>query len=230
MQNIADIGVISNQTTQGEQHKMSAQEQTHGTLFIISAPSGAGKTSLVKALLESTEDVVVSISHTTRIKRSGEEDGVDYHFVDVPTFNDMIGQGAFLEHAQVFDHHYGTSETAVLDQLASGQDVILEIDWQGAEQVRIRISGTVSIYILPPSRAALRERLTDRGQDNDATINRRMHDAVTEMSHYDEFDYVVVNDVFEDALEDLKAIITSQRFHIRHQRSRLQTLTKELVG
>jgi guanylate kinase len=209
---------------------MSTQEQSQGTLFIVSAPSGAGKTSLIKALLESTKGINVSISHTTRPKRPGEEDGVDYNYVDVSTFNDMIGQDAFLEHAQVFDHHYGTSETAVLDQLASGQDVILEIDWQGAEQVRIRISGTVSIFILPPSRAALRERLTERGQDNDTTINRRMHDAVTEMSHYHEFDYVVVNDQFETALNDLKAIITSQRFHIHHQKLGLQTLINELLA
>jgi guanylate kinase len=209
---------------------MSAQEQAPGTLFIISAPSGAGKTSLVKALLKNTQDIGVSISHTTRAIRPGEKDGVDYHYVDVPTFTNMISQGAFLEHAQVFDHYYGTSETAVLDQLASGQDVILEIDWQGAEQVRIRISGTVSIFILPPSRAALRERLTDRGQDDDTTINRRMHDAVSEMSHYHEFDYVLVNDVFETALEDLETIISSQRFHIHHQKQGLQTLIKELLA
>ncbi len=209
---------------------MSTQEQAHGTLFIISAPSGAGKTSLVKALLESTKGIGVSTSHTTRAKRPGEEDGVNYHFVDVPTFTDMVKKGAFLEHAQVFDNHYGTSETAVLDQLATGQDVILEIDWQGAEQVRIRISGTVSIFLLPPSRAALRERLTGRGQDNDTTINRRMHDAVTEMSHYHEFDYVLVNDVFETALKDLETIITSQRFHIHRQKQGLQTLISELLA
>ncbi len=209
---------------------MSTQEQAQGTLFIISAPSGAGKTSLIKALLEATDGISVSISHTTRTKRPGEEDGIDYHYVDVPTFTNMISQGAFLEHAQVFDHHYGTSETAVLDQLASGQDVILEIDWQGAEQVRIRISGTVSIFILPPSRAVLRERLTDRGQDDDATINRRMHDAVSEMSHYHEFDYVVVNDVFETAQKDLETIISSQRFHIHRQKQGLQTLINELLA
>jgi guanylate kinase len=209
---------------------MSAQEQAHGTLFIISAPSGAGKTSLIKALLEATDGISVSISHTTRTIRPGEVDGVDYHYVDVPTFTNMISQGAFLEHAQVFDHHYGTSETAVLDQLASGQDVILEIDWQGAEQVRIRVSGTVSIFILPPSRAALRERLTGRGQDDDATINRRMYDAVSEMNHYHEFDYVVVNDQFDTALKDLETITTSQRFHIHRQKQGLQTLIKDLLA
>ena len=208
---------------------MSTQDQAQGTLFIVAAPSGAGKTSLVKALLENTHNIDVSVSHTTRTRRSGEEDGKDYHYVDVPTFSNMISQGAFLEHAQVFDHHYGTSETAVLDQLASGHDVILEIDWQGAEQVRIRISGTVSIFILPPSRAALRERLTERGQDDDIIINRRMHDAVTEMSHYHEFDYVVVNDVFETALKDLEIIIASQRLHIHNQKQALESLINELL-
>ena len=209
---------------------MSTQDQAQGTLFIVAAPSGAGKTSLVKALLENTHNIDVSVSHTTRTRRSGEEDGKDYHYVDAPTFSNMISQGAFLEHAQVFDHHYGTSKTAVLDQLASGHDVILEIDWQGAEQVRIRISGTVSIFILPPSRAALRERLTERGQDDDIIINRRMHDAVTEMSHYHEFDYVIVNDVFETALKDLETIITSQRLHIHNQKQVLEPLIKELLA
>ena len=209
---------------------MSTQEQPHGTLFIISAPSGAGKTSLIKALLEDTQGIHVSISHTTRAKRPGEEGGVDYHYVDVPTFTEMVEHNAFLEHAQVFDNHYGTSESAVLNQLATGQDVILEIDWQGAEQVRIRISGTVSIFILPPSRTALRERLTDRGQDDDTIINRRMHDAATEMSHYHEFDYVVVNDVFDITLKDLKTIITSQHFHIHRQKQSLEPLINELLA
>ena len=209
---------------------MSTQEQPQGTLFIISAPSGAGKTSLIKSLLETTKGISVSISHTTRAKRPGEEDGVDYHFVGASAFTDMVNKGAFLEHAQVFDNHYGTSESAVLDQLATGQDVILEIDWQGAEQVRIRISGTVSIFILPPSRPALRERLTGRGQDDDAIINRRMHDAVTEMSHYHEFDYVVVNDIFETALKDLGTIISSQRLHIHRQKQGLQSLISELLA
>ena len=209
---------------------MDSQEQTHGTLFIVSAPSGAGKTSLIKALLEAKDDLSVSVSHTTRSKRPDEEDGKDYHYVDVPTFSNMVSQGAFLEHAQVFDHSYGTSETSVMDQLASGQDIILEIDWQGAEQVRIRISGTVSIFILPPSRAALRERLTERGQDDDAIINRRMFDAVTEMSHHHDFDYIVVNDDFNTALKDLGTIISSQRLHIHNQKQALQPLINELLA
>lgn len=204
--------------------------EKHGTLFIIAAPSGAGKSSLVKALLNSTSNINVSISHTTRAMRPGEEDGVDYHFVDIATFNEMIGQDAFLEHAQVFDHFYGTSETSVRDKLEAGQDEILEIDWQGARQVRMRIPGTVSIFILPPSRAALRERLMSRGQDDETIINRRMHDAVSEMSHYHEFDYVVVNDDFDEALADIKTIVISQRLHVRHQEHHLASLIKELLG
>ncbi|WP_455217944.1 guanylate kinase, partial [Kaarinaea lacus] len=198
-------------------------------LFIIAAPSGAGKSSLVKALLESTENINVSVSHTTRTPRPGEVDGVDYHFVDVSTFKEMIGQDAFLEHAQVFDNFYGTSEASVKEKLEAGLDEILEIDWQGARQVRMRLTGTVSIYILPPSRAALRERLTSRGQDDDTTINRRMHDAVSEMSHYHEFDYVVVNDDFNQALADIKTIVTSQRLHIRHQQFHLEALIRDLL-
>ena len=204
--------------------------EKHGTLFIIAAPSGAGKSSLVKALLNSTSNINVSISHTTRAMRPGEEDGVDYHFVDIATFNEMIGQDAFLEHAQVFDHFYGTSEASVRDKLEAGQDEILEIDWQGARQVRMRIHGTVSIFILPPSRAALRERLMSRGQDDETIINRRMHDAVSEMSHYHEFDCVVVNDDFDEALADIKTIVISQRLHVRHQEHHLASLIKELLG
>lgn len=207
-----------------------SSEHKHGTLFIIAAPSGAGKSSLVRALLDSTDNINVSVSHTTRAPRPGEEDGVDYHFVDVETFNDMIGQDAFLEHAQVFDHFYGTAEASVREKLESGSDEILEIDWQGARQVRLRMSGTVSIYILPPSKAALRERLTGRGQDDETTINRRMHDAVSEMSHYHEFDYVVVNDDFDEALADIKTIIISQRLHVRHQQHHLEGLIKELLA
>lgn len=209
---------------------MSTPNQTHGTLFIVSAPSGAGKTSLVKALLEAMGGIGVSISHTTRAMRPGEENGVHYHYVDVATFTEMIKQGAFLEHAQVFDNYYGTSEEAVLNQLATGQDVILEIDWQGAQQVRARFPDAVSIFILPPSRAALKERLTDRGQDDEGIIERRMRDAKAEMSHYNEFDYVVVNDDFYIARSELQAIITSQRLSIRHQATALQTLISDLLA
>ena len=209
---------------------MTMPEKARGTLYIVSAPSGAGKTSLVKALLKLMEGISVSVSHTTRAKRPGEEDGVNYHFVDTATFTAMIEEGAFLEHAQVFDNYYGTSEPSVIDQLASGQDVILEIDWQGAQQVRKRFPDAVGIFILPPSKTALRERLTDRGQDDEATIDRRMRDAESEMSHYHEFDYVVVNDQFDVALAELQAIVTSQRLHIHRQGPGLAQLVSELLA
>ena len=200
-----------------------------GTLYIVSAPSGAGKTSLLKALLEDAEGIGLSISHTTRDMRPGEQDGVHYHYVDEATFTQMVADGAFLEHAKVFDNYYGTSQAAVVAQLASGQDVILEIDWQGAQQVRKLFPEAVGIFILPPSKTALRERLTDRGQDDTAIIDRRMRDAEAEMSHYLEFDYVVVNDDFDTALAELRAIITSQRLAISRQQTRLQGLVKGLL-
>ena len=200
-----------------------------GTLYIVSAPSGAGKTSLLKALLEDAKGIGLSISHTTRDKRPGEQDGVHYHYVDVSTFEQMVADGAFLEHAKVFDNYYGTSQAAVVAQLASGQDVILEIDWQGAQQVRKHFPEAVGIFILPPSKTALRERLTDRGQDDSAIIDRRMRDAEAEMSHYREFGFVVVNDDFEAALSELRAIISSQRLAISRQQTRLRGLIKELL-
>ena len=208
---------------------MGKVDSDAGTLYIVSAPSGAGKTSLLKALLEDAEGIGLSISHTTRDMRPGEQDGVHYHYVDEATFTQMIADGAFLEHARVFDNYYGTSQAAVMAQLASGQDVILEIDWQGAQQVRKLFPEAVGIFILPPSKSALRERLTDRGQDDTAIIDRRMRDAEAEMSHYLEFDYVVVNDDFDTALAELRAIITSQRLVIFRQQTRLQGLTKELL-
>lgn len=206
------------------------QSEAAGTLFIVSAPSGAGKTSLLKVLLEDAKDIAVSISHTTRAMRPGEENGVHYHFVDVEKFQRMIAQDDFLEHAQVFDNFYGTSQAAVTEQLASGQDVILEIDWQGARQVRERFADAVSIFILPPSKAALRERLTDRGQDDESIIARRMRDAEAEMSHYGEFDYVVVNDDFDAAVADLEAVIRCQRLHTDRQQSRLKGLLADLLA
>ena len=182
-----------------------------GTLFIVSAPSGAGKTSLVKALLERVPDVVVSVSHTTREPRPGEQDGVDYHFVSKPDFETMVTAGEFLEHARVFDNFYGTSRLAVAEQLEAGRDVILEIDWQGAQQIKRLLSDTRAIFILPPSREALEQRLNARGQDDAAVISARMAEAVEEMSHFEESDYLVINRDFDQALEDLDAIVICHR-------------------
>jgi guanylate kinase len=186
-------------------------DHSRGTLYIISAPSGAGKTSLVKALVQEQTDVSVSVSHTTRTPRPGEENGKHYFFVDKVTFERMREEGAFLEHAQVFDNFYGTSKAAVLQQLQDGRDVILEIDWQGAQQVRRFHPQSISIFILPPSRNELQVRLQGRGQDSADIINRRMKDAITEMSHYNEFDYLVINDDFQQALTQLRAILTARR-------------------
>lgn len=200
------------------------------TLYIISAPSGAGKTSLVKQLIATVEDLTVSVSHTTRPKRDGEVDGVDYHFVSQETFKQMIGEGAFLEHAQVFDNFYGTAQETVQQNLDNGLDVILEIDWQGAAQVRKMMPDCQSIFILPPSIEVLEQRLRHRGQDDEAVIARRMRDAVNEMSHYAEFDYLVVNDDFETALDELRSIIVSNRLTLRQQQIKLEGLLKDLLG
>ncbi len=182
-----------------------------GILFIVSAPSGAGKTSLLRQLVPTDTRLVMSVSHATRPMRDGEQDGVHYHFVSVAEFEALIEAGAFLEHAQVFDNFYGTSESAVKAQLASGQDVILEIDWQGARQVRQRFPLAVSIFVAPPSIAALRERLSGRGQDSEEVVQRRMADARSELSHFPEYDYLVFNDDFDTALADLQAIFRAER-------------------
>lgn len=201
-----------------------------GTLYVISAPSGAGKTSLVKALIESTEGVKVSVSHTTRTRRPGEEDGVHYNFVDMDTFKEMIGRATFLEHAQVFDNYYGTCGEWVTQRLKGGTDVILEIDWQGAQQVRRMIPEAIPIFILPPSRQTLEQRLQGRGQDNDEVIARRMRDAVNEITHYSEFDYLVINDNFDSALAELRTIILSQRLRLLPQQQRYEQLLDNLLS
>lgn len=201
-----------------------------GTLYIISAPSGAGKTSLVKKLVADELNLTVSVSHTTRKMRPGEKNGVDYHFVDQANFTSMIEHSAFLEHARVFDNFYGTSQQHVEQQLLDGKDVILEIDWQGARQVRRLITDCQSIFILPPSSAVLRQRLEARGQDDKAVIDRRMQDAVNEMSHYAEFDYLVVNDDFEQALQQLRCIIRANRLRQLRQERQLQQLLIELLN
>jgi guanylate kinase len=181
-----------------------------GILFIISAPSGAWKTSLVGELLKRMENIKASISHTTRDRRPGEEDGINYHFVGREDFVSMLEQSAFLEHAEVFGNFYGTSQQWVEETLAAGEDVILEIDWQGAAQVRQLFADSTSIFILPPSKQALRERLNNRGQDDSAVIEKRIAAATEEMSHYIEADFMVVNDDFEAALNQLMAIVSAQ--------------------
>ncbi|HIA08983.1 MAG TPA: guanylate kinase [Chromatiaceae bacterium] len=205
-------------------------EQCAGTLYVVSAPSGAGKTSLVAALVESDANIEVSVSHTTRIAREGEVDGEHYHFVDKAAFESMREAGSFLEHAQVFDNFYGTSKIAVERRLAAGKDVILEIDWQGAAQVRAMMRGVVTVFVLPPSRQALEQRLRGRGQDDETVIARRMYDAEAEMSHYAEFDFLVINDVFEDALVDLRALVQAHRLQLAAQQARLAGTIEELLA
>tara|TARA_R110002049_G_scaffold259480_1_gene435313 strand:- start:346 stop:987 length:642 start_codon:yes stop_codon:yes gene_type:complete len=192
----------------------------HGRLYIISAPSGAGKTSLVAALLKADSTIEVSVSHTTRKSRPGEQDGINYHFVDVQSFEKLISEDAFLEHAKVFDNYYGTSRAWIESRLAAGQDVILEIDWQGAQQVRKIMPDAMSIFILPPSKDALRSRLMGRGQDSEEIIERRMSEAESESSHYGEYDYLVINDDFDVALADLVSIFRAQRLLTGQQRIR----------
>lgn len=202
-----------------------------GTLYTIAAPSGAGKTSLVNALLnDGDKHLCVSISHTTRPKRPAETDGVNYHFVDRQRFLNMRNNGDFLESAEVFGNLYGTSRAWVQDQLNRGLDVILEIDWQGAEQVRRQIQPTKSIFILPPSLATLRDRLTSRGQDNVDVIEHRMQLARNEISHYGEADYLVINDQFDAALDDLRAIVRAARLEREQQLRNNDTLLQELLS
>lgn len=198
-------------------------------LFVISAPSGAGKTSLVRALLRRRPNLVVSVSHTTRAQRANEVDGRDYHFVSRERFEELKAGGAFLEHAQVFDNNYGTGAQQVRERLAQGRDVVLEIDWQGAQQVRRSLPESVTIFVLPPSRAALRERLRERRTDTPEVIERRLRDAVGDMSHYREFDYVVVNDDFERALLELGSILDGDGEALRAGRPELAALLEQLL-
>jgi len=201
-----------------------------GSLFVISAPSGAGKTSLVKALLAAQPRLRLSISHTTRTRRPTEAEGREYHFVSKAQFAELVQKHEFLEHAQVFDNSYGTSRAFVDGQRAAGHDVLLEIDWQGAQQVRRAMPDCVSIFILPPARQALAERLARRATDTAEVIQRRLRDAAGDMSHYGEFDYVVVNDDFETALADLKRIIEGRGEDLRSTRSELKPLLAELLA
>lgn len=196
---------------QREPPTKAATERKRGHLFVISAPSGAGKTSLIKALAESDCSLTVSVSHTTRARRDGEEDGVHYHFVDRETFAAMRARDEFLECADVFGHAYGTSRRAVFDAVDAARDVILEIDWQGAAQVRARWPSAVAIFLLPPSRHALVSRLRGRGQDPHDVIAARTAQAVADMSHHGEFDHVVVNDDFDAAVATLREIVEATR-------------------
>jgi guanylate kinase len=200
-----------------------------GRLIVIAAPSGAGKTSLVKALLASEPALHLSVSHTTRKRRDTEQQGREYHFVSVPEFERLQAAHEFLEHARVFDNFYGTSRAFVEQQLAAGHDVVLEIDWQGAQQVRRAMPQCLTVFILPPSRAALAERLARRATDTPAVIARRLADAADDMSHYREFDYVVVNDDFDRAVKDLERVIAGQGEDLRRDRPQLAPLLGELL-
>ena len=205
-------------------------------LFIIAAPSVCGKTSLVKALLKNSKNLAVSVSHTTRKPRKGEIDGENYHFVSSETFEQMISNNDFLEYAEVFGNMYGTAKTNIYEKLDSNINIILEIDWQGARQVRQNMPEVISIFILPPSKNVLLERLTNRGQDDKATISERMENSEKEMSHYNEFGYLNINDQFDSAINNLKAIIDdfwnnikNNEFTQENQLLRQKFLLKELI-
>jgi guanylate kinase len=200
-----------------------------GTLFIISAPSGAGKTSLVAALLQQLNNITVSVSHTTRVPRPGERDGVNYHFTDREQFNQRRRRGDFLEWAEVHGNYYGTSKQWVDDTLATGSDVVLEIDYQGAEQIRALYPEAVSVFILPPSLAALRQRLDGRGQDSVAVIETRVAAAQAEMRHYAAADYLIINDDFAAALAQLHALVVAQRLAMHRQQAAHAALLGELT-
>jgi len=205
-------------------------------LFIIAAPSGCGKTSLVEALIKKTKNLCVSVSHTTRPPRPDEVNGINYYFISINEFEGMVKNNAFVEHAMVFDNHYGSSSQLIKEKLDEGVDVILEIDWQGARQVKNNMPNSTSIFILPPSKEALLERLQQRAQDNDATINKRMSDAKNQMQHFNEFDYLIINDDFNSALNDLNLIIcrpdkASKRFSLSlsEQSKKYKKLLKKLI-
>ena len=201
-----------------------------GKLFVVSAPSGAGKTSLVQALVKKMSNVVVSISHTTRMKRPGEVDGKDYFFITTEDFKSMAESGEFIEYAQVFDHFYGTSRQSVQNLLNQGLKIILEIDWQGAKQVRSRLEKTISIFILPPSKVELETRLRSRGQDSDDVIARRMRDAKNEISHYEEFDYVIVNDDYDRALQELSDFISAPENYLPFSMEKVSSLASDILN
>lgn len=201
-----------------------------GNVFIVAAPSGGGKTSLVKELINKLDNIEVSISHTTRLPRPGEKEGVDYFFIDQMQFLSMINQSAFIEYAQVFNHYYGTSVYQIKNRLAAGIDVILDIDWQGAQQIKQIFSEAISIFIVPPSLDILKQRLQNRGQDNENTIAARMLQAQNELSHFSEFDYMIVNDDFSKAAHDLQAIIIANRLNTTRQLRKTGNLLSLLLS
>ena len=205
-------------------------ETARGNLFILSAPSGAGKSSLINALLNIHDDIKVSVSHTTRNPRPGEQNAEHYHFVDVEQFKSLIEKNDFFEWAQVFDNYYGTSKAAIENQLAQGIDVFLDIDWQGAQQVRELVPDVKTIFILPPSRAELEQRLNNRGQDSQEVIADRMAQAKSESSHYAEFDYVLVNDDFDATLKQLESIVLAARLELSAQKVRHHPLICDLLN
>jgi guanylate kinase len=211
-------------------NNVGENEMSRGSLYIVSAPSGAGKTSLVTALIEKLAHIEMSVSHTTRAKRAGEESGVHYHFVDVEQFQQIVADAGFLESAEVFGNFYGTSQKAVEEKLNAGIDVILEIDWQGAQQVRKLIEDSISVFIMPPSSEALKQRLTNRGQDSDDVISKRMSQAKCEMSHYSEYDYLVINDDFDEALNAFCSIIIAERQRLARQTSEHQDMINSLLS
>ncbi|UXI67897.1 guanylate kinase [Tahibacter amnicola] len=200
-----------------------------GTLFIVAAPSGAGKTSLVKALIERERDIALSVSYTSRPPRPAEVDGVHYHFVSRGVFELMIERGEFFEHAVVHGDLKGTARAPVMQALAAGRDVLLEIDWQGARQVRAQVQDSVSIFILPPSRQELERRLRARASDSEAVIRRRLDDSRNDMAHAHEFDYLVINDRFEDALAEMRAVVAAQRLKSANQLKRHAVLMGDLL-
>jgi guanylate kinase len=203
---------------------------SRGTLFVVAAPSGAGKTSLVRALIKRMPQLRFSISYTTRRRRETEQHGRDYFFVERAEFDRMVTDGEFLEHAQVFDNSYGTARAQVESILAQGENVLLEIDWQGAQQVRAAMPECRSIFILPPSREALEQRLRGRATDSEEVIARRLRDSIADMSHWNEFDYVVINDDFERATSDLEAIASGRGENLTRGRAEVQTLIGKLLG
>ena len=209
---------------------MSSNGIKMGTLFVIAAPSGGGKTSLINGLLKLDPRLALSISHTTRQPRPGETNGQHYHFVSESEFEQMVTDGDFLEHARVFDHLYGTNRRSIASQLEQGRDVILDIDWQGARQVRSAFENCCLIFIIPPSLESLRLRLTKRGQDSASVIQRRMRDAQAEISHWAEFDQLVVNDEFDNALEELLAIINDHRIQRPHLVNKDHQRLAQLLG